>query len=649
MFCNAFYFMKNIIILIFLLFPFANAVEFGIHCDGVQLISEMGIENFVNECKEKGYDVILLNVMPWAYYFESETLEALNWEYGGDILSPLLQYAHENGIKVYADIQTLAWKVRDNYECPGEKPSKEDVVNIVKELIDYDIDGISEEMFISDWMPAIYSICQENNVKYIHKHIPFDVAWFNEDGSNAFNAYSNCHVLMTEDYYMNDDLIRWQMAAGFSNGLGKELWIKSCPEDWALGSVTNMENVLAMRIVQYNPSHVFAMLYSREDFENFEPKNVEEIANNFTFYEERPIFNIIVYLSDGKEDADSWQLFDITYPSISNAAEASGYEVFITDEPIENADVYYIYTRGKMNETLFLPSTILNLFNQSKMVFLQVAGELPVEGSWKRVRNVIGINQDSFEVLYGESKIKGRYNGVEYYHLGDEWYLFNSIEEGDVDGEILSEGSFSGVNFVFIVRNKNFVFINGAGLDAEASFPISNIINDALQASCSCVCRTGRISCFYAYDDTVLKIKLPYEGQRVEYMERDMNGNIRTGTFYGKELTHEIKKGSLLIAKIIEENMSVNIIKPRGHLYFNDREIIPMKNTVVVGRITIEINSSNVEYIEIYMNNQLKYKGEENTWLFNEYALGKYEIKVVGYRNGNQCQDAIYAYIFNLT
>ncbi|HHF55643.1 MAG TPA: hypothetical protein ENL42_01840, partial [Thermoplasmatales archaeon] len=129
-----------------------NAVNFGIHCDGIELINEMGVAEFVNKCYEKGYNAILINVMPWEYYFQSPTLDSLGWEYGGDLLKPLIQHAYEKGMKVFADIQTLAWKVREGYENPGRTPSKEDVASIVLELIEYGIDGISEEMFPVEWM-----------------------------------------------------------------------------------------------------------------------------------------------------------------------------------------------------------------------------------------------------------------------------------------------------------------------------------------------------------------------------------------------------------------------------------------------------------------------------------------------------------------
>ena len=273
---------------------------------------------------------------------------------------------------------THEFKVVDNRAHLKNNSAPESALEkIVDVLAEYGIDGISEEMFPAQWMGIVYQKCKQHGIEYIHKHIPYDVAWFSNDGSNVFDAYSNCSVLMTEDYYMNDDLARWQMAAGFAHALHKQLWIKSCPDDWALKDIANMENVMVARAMQYGSSHIFAMIYDRQTFEEFEPKKMENFINYSK--EEKQIFNVIIHLTNSPEDMDAWQLFDISYAAITNAAEASGYVVYITKEPLKNASAYYIYTRGKINTTLDLPSSFIQLFNESKPVFLQIAYGLPLD------------------------------------------------------------------------------------------------------------------------------------------------------------------------------------------------------------------------------------------------------------------------------
>ena len=626
----------------------SSAINFGIHCDGVELINEFGIDSFIEECKKKGYNKILFNVMPWDYYFISPTLQKLGWEYGGDLLSSLIQKAHENGIAVYADIQTLAWKYRDNYENPGTVPNEEDIEKIVDELVEYGIDGISEEMFPAQWMSIVYQKCEQHGIEYIHKHIPYDVAWFSSDGSNVFNAYSNCSILMTEDYYMNDDLPRWQMAAGFANALHKQLWIKSCPDDWALNSITNMENVMVARAIQYGSRNIFAMIYDRQTFEEFEPKEVENFIE--ISHEEKPVFNVVIYLTNSPEDMDAWQLFDISYAAIANAAEASGYVVYITEEPLKNASTYYIYTRGEMNTSLDLPSSFIQLFNESKTVFLQIAYGLPLDVQWMEIRKKFGIGSKDFETLFGKRRIKAEYDGKEYYYLSDDWYLFNSITSNDVM-EAVSTGKFNGKEYVFIARNGSRVFINGAGLDEEACYPISNILNDALQNPFHGICGVGKKSVFYTYNNTTVQIKFPYDVKNIEYIERDVNGNVVNGSmpYYGI-FGYELKKGSLLILNLTISNPEpkIKIMKPGNYLYINDREIIPLASPVVIGKITITMEMENISHEEIYVDEELKYKGNTSQWLFNEPYFGSCEIRVIGYGYNKKCEDDIEAFIMNL-
>ncbi len=645
--------MKRIAVIIaFLtLSSYANAINFGIHCDDVELLSEMGIEEFVNECYEKGYSTILINVMPWEYYFNSSTLASLGWEYGGDLLKPLLQKAHEKGMKVFADIQTLAWKVRENYENPGRRASKEDVANIVLELIEYGVDGISEEMFPAEWMSITYNICSMYNVTYIHKHIPYDVAWFNEESSDIFRAYSNCNILMTEDYHMNDDLARNGMAAGFCNSLNKKLWIKSCPEEWALGSIENMENVLIARGIEYNPEYIFAMIYNKKDFEDFEPGRIEKIIRNFSYAQKNKILNVVVYLTNSSEDMDAWQLFDISYAAIANAAGASGYKVYITNEPMENADAYFVYTRGKMNTTLRLTPSILALFNQSsKPVFMEISYDLPKGREWDFIREKFGIDREKeYWSVFGTVGVEAEYNGIKYQHLSNEWYLFNPIEMNDVSGEVLSHGRVGGKTYALVIKKDNFIFINGAGLDGEASFPISNILNNALQQPFNGLCSVAETSVFYAYENTILKIKFPYKVEKMEIFVRSIDGNImRENQSYWGEFSYAMNAGDLLILRLImEENVSVRITKPGNNLYINDREVMGTGKPIIIGRITIEINAANITYLQIYVDDEMKYEGTNTSWVFDETIFGWHEIKAVGYGKYKAAEDSIEVLIFN--
>ncbi len=75
---------------------------------------------------------------------------------------------------------------------------------------------------------------------------------------------------------------------------------------------------------------------------------------------------------------------------------------------------------------------------------------------------------------------------------------------------------------------------------------------------------------------------------------------------------------------------------------------MPLQRTVIVGKITIEIETFNIDEIEIYIDNDLKYPGKETKWIFDEKSLGKHEIKAIGYRGERTCEDKIDVFMLNV-
>jgi len=97
----------------------------------------------------------------------------------------------------------------------------------------------------------------------------------------------------------------------------------------------------------------------------------------------------------------------------------------------------------------------------------------------------------------------------------------------------------------------------------------------------------------------------------------------------------------------------IDINKPKeGKLYIFNREILNIKKkfAIVIGRIEIEA-VVDVTSVEFYIDNKLKNidKEEPYKWKWKEFAIGKHEIKVVGYDwVGNKGEDKIDVYAFIL-
>ena len=119
----------------------------------------------------------------------------------------------------------------------------------------------------------------------------------------------------------------------------------------------------------------------------------------------------------------------------------------------------------------------------------------------------------------------------------------------------------------------------------------------------------------------------------------------------------DISPHQTLTIRVSKTGLNTIIKKPReGYLYVFDRKIMPtiFGNIIIIGKITIEVGAygeNGIDRVEFYIDGVLKDTDTEYPyeWLWNEFAFGKYEIKVIAYDNaGNIARDEIRVIIFNL-
>jgi len=102
-----------------------------------------------------------------------------------------------------------------------------------------------------------------------------------------------------------------------------------------------------------------------------------------------------------------------------------------------------------------------------------------------------------------------------------------------------------------------------------------------------------------------------------------------------------------------EGNPLVSIERPRNYLYVFDKEIVPLKIPLIIGKITVTANAydeEGIERVEFYVDDVLKSTDydEPYSWLWNEFVIGWHEIRVVAYDNsGKEGEDEIDVIIFN--
>ncbi len=84
--------------------------------------------------------------------------------------------------------------------------------------------------------------------------------------------------------------------------------------------------------------------------------------------------------------------------------------------------------------------------------------------------------------------------------------------------------------------------------------------------------------------------------------------------------------------------------EPSHHLYIFGRKLIPLKNTIIIGKAFVKIDANDnmgIDEVKIYIDGVLKatIKDKPYEWQWNKATIGKHEIKAIAYDNAGN--DAI--------
>ncbi len=170
----------------------------------------------------------------------------------------------------------------------------------------------------------------------------------------------------------------------------------------------------------------------------------------------------------------------------------------------------------------------------------------------------------------------------------------------------------------------------------------------------------------YPYSDHASFLEYGYDA--VFFFEYEFNDYYHSSddTIDNMDLDYAARVTKLIVATLVElagleegdyENPVVKIEKPQGHLYINNREVLPLPfgATVVIGGIEIEAyafdNGSGIDSVEFYIDGKLKAVDSEApyTYEWDERAMFLHEIEVKAYDNaGNEEHDTVKIWIFNV-
>ena len=168
----------------------------------------------------------------------------------------------------------------------------------------------------------------------------------------------------------------------------------------------------------------------------------------------------------------------------------------------------------------------------------------------------------------------------------------------------------------------------------------------------------------YPYSDHASFLQYGFDA--IFFFEYEFNDYYHSSedTIDKMDLDYAARITRLIVATLIElaeikegdyEKPVVKIEKPYGHLYINNREIISLPSTVIIGKIEIEAyafdNESGIDSVEFYIDGRMVARDEQQPyqWLWDKRALLLHKIGVKAYdKAGNEGYDEIKVWIFNL-
>lgn len=181
-----------------------------------------------------------------------------------------------------------------------------------------------------------------------------------------------------------------------------------------------------LKTVQFRPSYIYLMTWSRDHLSSFDLAAMTEVASEYASeIDDKPLCNIVLLFNEG-ENPDTWDTweFPVDLAAASTGVKASGYRIVTSPEPIDNADMYYIFTRGVWEAPpLDLSDTVIQLFDSGKPVFLQVTHRLLNETTnWNIARTKLGLDDNPYaEIANTGGILHGTFNGVPYSHSRLGW------------------------------------------------------------------------------------------------------------------------------------------------------------------------------------------------------------------------------------
>lgn len=178
----------------------------------------------------------------------------------------------------------------------------------------------------------------------------------------------------------------------------------------------------------------------------------------------KPFANIVLYLPfDTPNDNEKfYAAYRANLPSITDAIFAAGYDVKVTiNEPIREADLYYVFGPAGLDTFYDLSSQLYQLRRVEQKAFFHPIGSLQNTVYWQK------LFEKPFEL---RSQVTSMEDGENYLHLVRE-AMFGPLEE-----MVLSTVDAEHGTIALLMRHKNAFFVNGAHRIENLSQQLTNLM-----------------------------------------------------------------------------------------------------------------------------------------------------------------------------
>lgn len=557
--------------------------------------------------------------------FDSEALKSVGFRYiqdVGDLLPLVIMEARKRNLKIsipldeLAHIATRTKKYKEWLNC--NKLTKDCVANFIREIgiafKAYNVKvWVNEQFFPPAYRQAIANACLQNDVLYIRYGIdkegygdifysedygtfPFSPESLKEDASYLFRL-SQLGIAHFRIGYHN-------MIFGQAKALGKKAGVITTG-GWGLAPGCQF-NVALYRSIQFSPQYYsfFPAFYEKPPYENEE--DVKFIQN---FHYEQHLLSYIKKFScptiqnqtrlkanivldippDPLEEhiQEIWESsLSCSMEAVTNAITAAGMDLYVSiQKPMENADLYYIFTLGSCSEkNIFhdINLEISHLFPCEQRVFLQCVLGFPKGERWQKISSYFGIPAEakllmnstredtlvspipalvSYSFPSGEFPIKWR--GYQFWikNLKEAGNLatFHSInmlsqKECSQDIEYIASQQSKEFFFPLLTKKKNYFFINGNFLHLDVSNILCNLISSSLvfYRPAPIYLTTGENACaVFAVEDCTLEIALHQsQGSKIYHWNKNGKEYPSSPLFWeGKILKGKIQKWDLVVVE----------------------------------------------------------------------------------------------------